>query len=170
MRCEDMDIVMPRIKGDRHDGHLVVRRDSPIAHHRAVFKIAQYFRREFHYDFVQYGYNGKDDGVDDVAYLWHEMRFINDSYVSLCFGAACFRKRKEGWALAWVWINPFRRRRGYLSHDWKYFETMHPGFAVEFPLSDAMRKFLEKRGHENGVKGWLVDYMREQEHTEGVKQ
>jgi hypothetical protein len=43
---------------------------SPKRLRKAVYLCAAYFRREFHYDFVQYGFDGDEDDPDHVAFLW----------------------------------------------------------------------------------------------------
>lgn len=161
MIADDLvDIVLPRIKGDGLSPFAVTKR-SPRSHRRAVFRFAQYFRREMGYDFVQYGWDGEEDDPHCTAYVWQSKSAAYGQRAP-CYGAACFRKRDEGGpALQWVWIHPYLRRHGLLSDAWGMFEERHPRFAVEAPLSPAMLAFLEKRGHPKGIKGWYEDYFRE---------
>lgn len=155
-----VDIVMPQIKWDGLSPFAVTKR-SPLSHRRAVFRFAQYFRREMGYDFVQYGLDGEEDDPHCTAYLWQSMS-ARYGIEAPCYGAACFREREEGGpALQWVWIHPYLRRKGLLSDAWNMFEERHPRFAVELPLSPAMLAFLEKRGCAGGFKGWYQEYFRE---------
>jgi hypothetical protein len=159
--AEQLDLVMPRVRAFPSGNPTRVFSGSPKTQRRAVYRFAQYFRREFGYDFVQYGVDGDETDRSCVAYLWHLWQCAEGESLP-CIGAACFRERKEGGpALQWVWIHPFMRRQGLLANSWEMFEALHPNFAVEFPLSDAMLKFLEDRGHAQGIKGWYVDLFRD---------
>lgn len=134
---------------------------SPLAHRRAVYRIARHFKREFGYDLTQYGVDGKETDRACVAYLWHAPNLYSSGPTGVCFGATCFRFREEGgWAMQWIWIHPYMRSRGVLSRSWDMFEAQHPNFGCEPPLSKAMLAFLEKRGHSRGIKGWHVEYVR----------
>jgi hypothetical protein len=110
-----------------------------------VWRCAQQFRREFDYDFVQYGYRGRDDDLDHVAFVWPHP----GTCPVLVVGACCFRWREwtnapHGWALQWAWLHPDFRRRGLLSAAWPAFRTEFGDFHVERPLSEAMQAFLLK--------------------------
>jgi hypothetical protein len=111
----------------------------------AVEVIAKYFRREFEYDFPQYEAN-EITNIRDRIYLMTLNRY---SYW-LGVGAVCFRWRQwtnapHGLALAWLWINPFLRRKGILSVYWDAFRKLHGDFLMEPPLSPAMKAFVGKR-------------------------
>jgi len=116
--------------------------DSQPWKQREMYKRAQAFRREFHYDFVQWGENM--DGERDA----HGYLFTNER--SEIVGACSFRDRSEDgiqrWGLQWVWICPRERRSGHLSKRWPALREQFGDFMVESPVSDAMQAFLEKRG------------------------
>lgn len=114
--------------------------DSKAVLKRAVLHCAAYFRREFHYDFVQYGM--EDEGDGNQAFLW-----CSDDYDRRGIGACCFRWREytnhpHGWALQWIWFHPYFRRHGHLRKAWPYFRQAFGDFAVEGPISPAMEAFL----------------------------
>lgn len=116
----------------------------------AVERLAYYFRREFGYDFVQYN---ADEGPGDerypaVAFLWASMRNSFDDR-DVAVGATCFRWREwkdtpAGWAMQWIWLHPYVRRKGLLSAAWPALREAFGDFDVEPPLSPAMRMFLAK--------------------------
>ena len=145
--AETIDLLMPRIKLTRDDiwqTPIPVNWKSPKPRRLAVYRMAQFFRREFHYDFVQYGYEGNEsDDPHHAAYLWIPPHCIAD-WSAHCIGACCFRKREDGcmW-LQWIWIHPFFRRRGLLSAAWPKFKAAHGDFGLETPLSDAMQAFAK---------------------------
>ncbi len=123
--------------------------ESPKTQRRAVWTMATYFRREFEYDGVQYGHEGKDDDREATAFLFtsgadHENKEI-------VFGACCFRYRRysdgstPGWALQWIWMHPYARSKGILSSAWPLFRKRFGNFAVERPLSQAMDAFMKSR-------------------------
>ena len=104
---------------------------SPKSHRKAVWKIAQFFRREFKFDFCQYGAEAM------IVML-----------ITQPIDACCFRKPKElkgEMLLDWVWFHPYYRRRDFLSRAWPLFRELHGIFHVEGPLSTSMMAFLRKR-------------------------
>lgn len=103
-----IDIVMPTIVWPDFDGNpLEVRADAPKAHRSAVWRIAQFFVREFHFDFAPYA---EHDRLE-VAYLWCPEGYGFPGWRVHCIGAACFRRRRDTQVLAWVWLHPFFRRQ-----------------------------------------------------------
>jgi hypothetical protein len=84
--------------------------------------------------------------TDDTlrAFLWHHAGAEYSSETGWpIIGAVCFRFRKK-WTLDWVWIHPYQRRKGHLTHAWPVFKNMFGDFAVMKPLSSAMNSFLPK--------------------------
>jgi hypothetical protein len=119
---------------------------SPMRFRRAVETIAQYFRREFGYDFTQYDATERSDPRDQV-FLW--VNPCDDLAGVRALGAACFRWRRwsdgsAGLALAFCWLHPYCRRQGVLSASWPHFCERLGDFVVERPLSPAMEGFLRK--------------------------
>lgn len=118
----------------------------------AVYTLSGHMMREF-------GYNRQFDiderGEDFCAYLFmHPETYTHSDFAYPAVGACCFRFREyeenPRWALQWVWIHPFFRRRGILSMRWPWFRMYFGDFDVEEPLSDAMQGFLKKIGEVNG--------------------
>lgn len=147
-----VNIIAPLITSKKYMGSHPFRitNKSLKQHRMAVYKIARFFRKEFGYDFVQYHYEEKDDETKSVAFLWvhPEAVFSVQDFRVPCIGATCFRWRKweefEGWAMQWIWMHPFYRRKGLLTKAWPKFRKEFGEFKVEPPLSDAMRAFLAK--------------------------
>jgi hypothetical protein len=155
---ELINLVMPLITWKReYSDPLAVNFRSPKSHRRAVWKIAQFFRREFHYDLIQYGYEGDDDDFTHAAYLWVPDCAV-DGFRVHCIGATCFRKRGDRMAMQWIWLHPFWRRQRLLTRAWPRFQQAHGSFDVETPLSDAMKGFLHKN---------CVDYVVQRRHVTG---
>lgn len=144
-RGERFDMKMPVIVWPGYSDILKVDAFSPRSHRRAVWRFATYFQREFHYDFVQYGFEGHDDDYDHTAYLFAPGECVYGWRVH-CIGATCFRRRKNGDAMQWIWLHPYFRRQGILTGAWGGFVAQHGSFDVEGPFSDAMAAFLRKRG------------------------
>ena len=125
------------------EGTLEVTRRSPLKYRKAVQRFAEYFQREFEYDFPQFWAKEQEDYV---AYL-----LFSDHYHVHC-GACCFRRRNykdigPSWAMQWLWIHPYFRRRGILTKTWPQFDRFKP-FVIERPISEAMIGFLKK--HNSG--------------------
>jgi hypothetical protein len=148
-----LDIISPLITTDELISNpLEVTYKSPKQHRKAVYKIAQYFKREFRYDFVQYGYNGNEKDELHCAFLWIDPECVELAvdFKVPCVGATCFRWRTTAddtpiWVMDWVWFHPYYRRRGLLTAAWPLFKERFKNFACEHPLSDPMKKFLHKQ-------------------------
>lgn len=114
--------------------------DSPQWKHDLVYEHAWRFRREFGYDFVQWMRKKRDD--EAVAFV-----FADDTGTfgrGAPVGACAFRLRGEVWTLDWIWIIPAARRKGILQRRWPAFRERFGEFALEYPISDAMREFAMK--------------------------
>jgi hypothetical protein len=110
----------------------------------AVECIAQCFRREMGFDFVQYEVSPESDDERDVAFVFLEEFECRRS--DLVIGAASFRWRGDHTALQWVWVHPYRRGRGVLRAAWPMLCERFPWFRVEEPVSEAMWRFLRRAG------------------------
>lgn len=121
----------------------VVRQYAPKWMHREMYERAFAFKREMHYDFVQWSENGREDDPDARGHL-----FVDDG--GTIHGACAFRIRRhdggERWALQWVWVRPDARRSGILSARWNDLRRRYGDFHVEEPVSEAMQAFLACRG------------------------
>lgn len=118
--------------------------DSPEWKHTEMYNRALAFKREFHYDFVQWKSREGHEDPDVHGYL-----FTGDK--GEIVGAAAFRNRAEDtgeskWALQWIWFCPRERRKGHLAKRWAEFRSLFGDFIVEPPVSDAMQGFLKKQG------------------------
>jgi hypothetical protein len=122
----------------------LVTQHSPEWKHTEMYNRALAFKREFHYDFVQWKSKHEDEDPDVHGYL-----MTNDR--GAIIGACAFRNRAEDpnqkkWGLQWLWICPRERRAGHLARRWQEFRKRFGDFIVESPVSDAMQAFLEKHG------------------------
>jgi GNAT superfamily N-acetyltransferase len=163
IRKECTDIICPLIRGGLVKCLVTrVTMASPLPLRKAVWRHAQFFRREFHFDFEQYGYEGRETNPNHVAFLWihPESVGMDDDWLAPIIGACCFRLREGDerayWALQWIWMHPFFRRRGLLQIAWPDFCKEFGGFICEPPLSDAMKAFLAKNqpsGREARIHG-----------------
>ncbi len=149
-----LDIIAPLISVDEPlTNPLEVTYKSPKQHRKAVYKIAQFFKKEFNYDFVQYGYDGNEKDELHSAFLWIDPWTVElaTEFKVPCVGAACFRWRNDAddtpiWVLDWIWFHPYYRRKGLLAAAWPQFRERFKNFACEHPLSEAMKSFLLKNG------------------------
>src|SRR6266404_2942864 len=134
----------------------VVTAKSNIALREAVENCATFFLREHGYmrQFDKY------DGGNYLAYLWGEPA---EGRVAI-YGACCFRFREykngSSYAMQWIWLHPYARRKGHLSAAWPYFRKRFGAFVVEPPYSDGMKVFLDARkDHQEAliVRGFVKD-------------
>jgi len=122
----------------------LVTTKSPAWKHKEIYLRARAFRREFHYDFVQW----QSENGDDDPYV-HGFLFTNEE--GAIVGACSFRKRNKesielSWTLDWVWICPKERRNGHLATRWRTLRKQFGQFSLTHPVSDAMKTFLSKQG------------------------
>ena len=118
----------------------------------AVHASAVAFRREMHFDFVQFP--TADDETDRAweAWLWPASDAHYATVRPLAIGACCFRRLRWDhrphpvWTMTWAWLHPFARRRGLLSDAWDTFVDRYGDFILEPPLSEAMEGFAAHRG------------------------
>ena len=136
----------PRFRDVEHEqqtGLVHVTTSSSRWVHAEIYLRAAAFRREFQYDFVQWGGPEGDTDPNVRGYL-----FIDSANVAV--GACAFRWRgdEDGsfWGLQWVWIAPKYRRSGVLNKHWNTLRQLHGDFYVEPPVSDAMIAFLKRNG------------------------
>ncbi len=151
---EKLDITFPT-------GLLLVTCRSPRLHKKAVEKIAYFFKRERECDFPQYSaqdclskalYYQEEVETDATlrAFLWYDSTpQYNDATGWPVTGACCFRFRttleKSMWVFDWVWVHPYKRRKGYLRNAWPLFKKMFGDFGYTPPPSAAMISFLRNQ-------------------------
>lgn len=134
----------------------VVTPTSPQVLRRAVTCIAHYFRREITNGMLQYSSSEEDDD-GHRAYLWANEGCLHNGKITV-FGACCFRLRQwphplpegfpeESYALQWLWLHPYERRKGHLSKAWPYFLARFDPFVPEGPFSPGMDAFLRKHNY-----------------------
>lgn len=129
--------------GEIPDGFVFVNFTSPKWLHTEMYRRALAFKREFHYDFVQWdAVNPRSDATGQgFLFVDEEQRIV---------GACAFRLReddgKSWWGLQWIWFAPAHRRTGLLARRWPALRERFGRFHVEGPVSDAMQAFLTKVG------------------------
>jgi hypothetical protein len=123
---------------------IVVTTTSSTKMHQQMYLRAVAFKREFGYDFIQWG-KPKSTDPDARGFL-----FLNSE--AIIVGACAFRHREHQdarWqALQWIWIAPKYRRSGILSSYWHELRSIIGDFHVEPPVSAEMQAFLYKMGDE----------------------
>ena len=118
----------------------LVRIGSPFWMHRRMFDIARRFKREFGYDFIQWGKPDRDPKAHGFLFNDDTGTFGNGAII----GGCAFRWRDDHWGLQFIWIAPKARRKGVLSRRWERFREQFGEFEIEPPLSEAMKTFAEK--------------------------
>ena len=147
------DIRIPRVNGRRCEeshGMCVVTPASSKTYRVAVESLARCCAVETDNVVDELFYAGQREYHSEVAYRAHCWRVHLRDTVQRegLIGCACFRNRADiGWALAWVWLHPFARRKGLLQDAWPAFVAEYGDFAVEPPLSQPMVQFMEKVGY-----------------------
>ena len=115
-----------------------------------VLHFAKFFRREFRYDFVQFGSAASESEDNFEAWLFFSDRILWPWGEERPIGAACFRKRSYSdlpqykWALQWIWIHPYERAQGLWKTHFEFFKQRYGGFIPEPPLSKSMESFVRK--------------------------
>lgn len=143
---------LPRY-GYRYPAATHVAFHSAISIKNTLEQYAYYFRREFHYDFVQYDAETHTHDREVKAYI-----FPDPQGKFYWVGGCCFRYRqkedKNYWALQWIWVHPQYRGQGVAKAAWSTFEEEIGPFRIEAPVSISMQYFLLKIGFpEKDVEG-----------------
>ncbi len=126
-----------------------VDKRQPDSIHKAVETLAGYFKREGHFDYIQYAAHEDKDSKNANAYIWVD----EDWEGTFAVGAAGFRYlgdigQIKAWSLQWVWFHPYYRCKGLLSGGWQQFVNKYgKDFDVAKPLSSEMKLFLKKMNH-----------------------
>jgi hypothetical protein len=152
---------------------LMITYKHPRKLRNAVETIAYYFRREMHYDLVQYESVEKPS---DPYFVYYEAYLFFEEALDLVFdyvspiksriiGACCFRKRfKENWdycwSLDWIWLHPYYRHQRKLTDAWQLFNRKYQYFHVEPPYSIEMEKFLSKVGWIDDPEKYTIKYKK----------
>ena len=87
---KEIDIRMPYLKGGQL--FIEVRSFSPKRYKKAVFTLACYFKKEFGYDFTQYGWDGNERDPNHHAYLFMYPDSVDDGFSAPVIGGCCFRR------------------------------------------------------------------------------
>jgi hypothetical protein len=124
----------------------VTTASSPRERH-VVFQLARYFRREFEYDFIQYGDDGRESDDNHVAFLFVQPGLLYEDG-HLAFGACCFRWRKwsdapASWAMQWIWMHPYLRGNGVLTEAWPTFRHLFGDF-LSLEISCPSRRYQRR--------------------------
>lgn len=122
--------------------------ESEISEKRALEQFATYFKKEMHYDNVQY--NADNHNKNTVGFLFTEsaMDVCTEQHEEMptrCVGGATFQNISGTWVLCWVWLHPFFRDKSLLSGQWARFCSYFGEFCVEAPISPSMEGFLGKQ-------------------------
>lgn len=135
------------IEANEHsNGIALVTSMSPAWMHEEMYIRASAFKREFRYDWIQWGSRTGDSDPEVHGFLFSDQK-------SAVVGACAFRLRPsdmgDRWALQWIWICPRFRRQGLLKQHWTGFRQRFGDFLVEAPVSDAMKTFLRSQGDDH---------------------
>jgi hypothetical protein len=131
----------------KHKGILYVLPSSEDEFQSALEVYAEYFKKEFRYDQLQYCKT--DDNRDCTGFLITKRAMdltkdVNHNPYRIV-GGGCFRNNRSGdFVLDWVWFHPFARNRGELKKHWPEFRKNFGNFTVTEPISSHMKSFLEK--------------------------
>jgi hypothetical protein len=158
------DLKMPRVSLVVDDeealpwGIVPISWQSAKGQRTALFSLAQFFRREFRYDFPQYSVDDRE--AKTRGYLWTSRQDYWGDNKQTVIGGCCFHWKvfsdaPEGYGLSFVWFHPYERQRGHLSRLWPHFKERFGDFFCEWPLSAAMKGFLAKHGDDG------MGYLRE---------
>ena len=112
-----------------------------------VERFARYYLRELGAGGVMFEISESPMSLGFVPYkaflLIAQDRFI---------GSACFSHREDQdlltpWLCQWLWIHPYFRRHGVLTHTWPELKRQVGPFRLGKPLSSHMQAFIAKVGH-----------------------
>lgn len=116
--------------------------NSPMWLHEAIYERARAFKREMHFDFIQWTLtkNRRDRDANAEGYLFISPEGIIEGACS--FRAETAENDNVHWSLDWVWVRPDMRRQHIMESHWPRFLATYGDFWIEHPISDAMMFFL----------------------------
>ena len=125
---------------------------SPKAWRCEVEKLARYFRRELGFDFPPYTANESDSDSEpsrDRVLVFSKFDWEDTIYFIGAIGVRWVEwdDAPPCWSFTWAWMHPYERRKGHLTRAWPVLMEMFPNPHMEPPVSEAMQRFLEKRGY-----------------------
>ena len=147
----DYEICLPII--DDLEGYkelIYITPSSEDNQKEALEKMASYFKRELHYDHLQYSKEDHNDNCIGILIAEKANDIVKnyDHRPNRIIGGACFGKKSSGeYFLDWVWFHPFARNRKKLSRIWPELRQKFGQFTVTKPLSAHMAKFLDKHAY-----------------------
>ncbi len=123
---------------------------SPLFLRRRLFRVSRAFVREF-------GASAQYDESGDLAH-----GFLVVDVEGRTIGGFAIRWREysdapPGWGLAFIWIAPDHRRKGYLRRAWEFARSNFDGIEPEPPYSRASAAFFKDR---DDVRPEVRDYAR----------
>ncbi|OJX68454.1 C2H2-type zinc finger protein [Magnetospirillum sp. 64-120] len=129
---------LQRLSSNADPEHVTARSGKWLQQH--MYQRARHFKREFHYDFVQWAPSGEEPHAHGFLFNDDTGTFGNGAIV----GACAFRWREDHWGLQFIWITPKARRKGILTRRWQRFREQFGEFEIEPPLSAAMKRFAAR--------------------------
>ncbi|WP_067869872.1 hypothetical protein [Neptuniibacter marinus] len=132
---------------DEYIDILYVYPRSDCRYQKSLACMAQYFRREFKYDFPGYHISDHPDDCVGVLFCERAMDLVEelDHYPNRVIGGACFwGGLDDGYTLDWIWLHPFARNRGNLKSRWSELKQRFGKFGISPPVSYSFENFLKK--------------------------
>jgi hypothetical protein len=129
-------------------GDLIVDHRSPRWLHRRVYEIAHALKCDEGYDCTQWS----ADGALTRTQQCHAILFVEPGGIPIgacSFSWIVWQDAPASWRMNFVWIAEPYRRQGQLVRRWPLFQQRYGEFALELPLSKAMRAFITKHGCPN---------------------
>jgi hypothetical protein len=152
----DCDVKFPE------KGLCMVTKGSPRSYKTAVERVGVFFTREMGFDsrpFTVWEYSNRiyrrpEERTTDAntrSFLWYD---AHDGYCGHwpTYGGCTFRLRGKTWMLGWIWIHPYRRRKGDLAKYWPFFRSMFGVFFLEPPISDSLISYIRKISYDTEMK------------------
>lgn len=123
--------------------------ESRKATKNVLESFALFFKREFEYDFLQYSsFSESEDKDFPFLFFSHD---YDDRELAVGGGKFIWREWSNAppsWALQWIWLHPYYRKRGIFKRVCPEFKKMFGDFFIEPPLSGPMQFFVKKYHHE----------------------
>lgn len=125
-----------------------VTADSAKEEKEAVELFARYFKKEMHYENLQYGADRHDEQTVGFLFTESALDVCTEAHTEMptrCVGGCSFRKVDGFWVLCWIWLHPFSRNKRLLNRPWKIFCEEFGNFYIEAPISPSMKNFISKQ-------------------------
>ena len=146
--------IIERVMGEGRvkDWDLITSR-SPLYLRKACLQIARYFKKELHFDFLQYPEPEAVTPERKTILLFDKASSMSNHIVVVGAIDFVYQPTKKRFVMMWAWVHPYCRGQGRLKELWPTFTALFGQFDLEPPLSRSMAGLVARMRSEAAGAG-----------------